>query len=67
MAAQLRHYLDDFLLVGPPGQNTCEEVMSRMLPCICDFRAACCVHTNGFLICMQIAREEGGVVKSIHA
>ncbi|KAL5510137.1 hypothetical protein EMCRGX_G005629 [Ephydatia muelleri] len=29
--AQLLHYLDDFLLVGPPGKDTCQEAMSRML------------------------------------
>eukprot|EP00731_Ephydatia_muelleri_P032816 Em0024g360a len=26
--AQLLHYLDDFLLVGPPGKDTCQEAMS---------------------------------------
>ena len=29
--AQLLHYLDDFLLGGPPGKDTCQEAMSRML------------------------------------
>ena len=33
--AQLLHYLDDFLLVGPPGKDTCQEAMSRMLT-VCD-------------------------------
>lgn len=33
--AQLLHYLDDFLLVGPPGRDTCQEAMSRMLK-VCD-------------------------------
>ncbi|KAL5457463.1 hypothetical protein EMCRGX_G034726 [Ephydatia muelleri] len=33
--AQLLHYLDDFLLVGPPGRDTCQEAMSRMLM-VCD-------------------------------
>ena len=33
--AQLLHYLDDFLLVGPPGEDTCQEAMSRMLT-VCD-------------------------------
>eukprot|EP00731_Ephydatia_muelleri_P001882 Em0001g1882a len=28
---QLLHYLDDFLLVGPPGKDTCHEAMSRVL------------------------------------
>ncbi|KAL5516665.1 hypothetical protein EMCRGX_G002059 [Ephydatia muelleri] len=28
---QLLHYLDDFLLVGPPGKDTCPEAMSRVL------------------------------------
>eukprot|EP00731_Ephydatia_muelleri_P036603 Em0288g2a len=31
MGAQLLHYLDDFLLGGPPGKDTCQEAMSRML------------------------------------
>eukprot|EP00731_Ephydatia_muelleri_P034979 Em0089g10a len=29
--AQLLPYLDDFLLVGPPGNNTCQEAMYRVL------------------------------------
>ncbi|KAL5486457.1 hypothetical protein EMCRGX_G018935 [Ephydatia muelleri] len=29
--AQLLHYLDDFLLVGPPSKDTCQETMYRML------------------------------------
>ncbi|KAL5491639.1 hypothetical protein EMCRGX_G016970 [Ephydatia muelleri] len=29
--AQLLHYLDDFLLVGPSGKDTCQEAMYRML------------------------------------
>ena len=29
--AQLLHYLDDFLLVGPPGKDTCQEAMYRVL------------------------------------
>ena len=33
--AQLLHYLDNFLLVGPPGSDTCQEAMSRMLM-VCD-------------------------------
>eukprot|EP00731_Ephydatia_muelleri_P005241 Em0002g1417a len=33
--AQLLHYLDDFLLVGPPGKDTCQEAMYRML-LVCD-------------------------------
>ncbi|KAL5505879.1 hypothetical protein EMCRGX_G007418 [Ephydatia muelleri] len=33
--AQLLHYLDDFLLVGPPSEDTCQETMSRMLT-VCD-------------------------------
>ena len=33
--AQLLHYLDDFLLVCPPGRDTCQEAMSRMLM-VCD-------------------------------
>ena len=32
---QLLHYLDDFLLVGPPGKDTCLEAMSRVL-LVCD-------------------------------
>ncbi|KAL5516658.1 hypothetical protein EMCRGX_G002048 [Ephydatia muelleri] len=32
---QLLHYLDDFLLVGPPGKDTCPEAMSRVL-LVCD-------------------------------
>ena len=30
-AADLIHYLDDFLLAGPPGQPTCSESMETML------------------------------------
>ena len=30
-AADLIHYLDDFLLAGPPGQPTCSELMKTML------------------------------------
>ncbi|KAL5509611.1 hypothetical protein EMCRGX_G005005 [Ephydatia muelleri] len=30
-AADLIHYLDDFLLAGPPGQPTCSELMETML------------------------------------
>ena len=33
--AQLQHYLDDFLLVSPPGKDTCQEAMSRMMM-VCD-------------------------------
>ena len=33
--AQLFHYLDDFLLDGPPGHDTCQEVILRMLM-VCD-------------------------------
>ena len=33
--AQLLHYLDDFLLDGSPGKDTCHEAMSRML-LVCD-------------------------------
>ena len=33
--AQLLHYLDDFLLVGPPGKDTCQEAMYRVL-LVCD-------------------------------
>ena len=33
--AQLLHYLDDFLLVGPPDKDTCQEAMYRML-LVCD-------------------------------
>ncbi|KAL5486695.1 hypothetical protein EMCRGX_G019209 [Ephydatia muelleri] len=33
--AQLLHYLEDFLLVGPPGRDTCQEAMFRMLM-VCD-------------------------------
>jgi hypothetical protein len=33
--AQLFHYLDDFLLDGPPGHETCQEVVLRMLM-VCD-------------------------------
>ena len=33
--AQLLHYLDDFLLVGLSGQDTCQEAMLRMLM-VCD-------------------------------
>ena len=33
--AQLLHYLDDFLLVGPPSKDTCQEAMYRML-LVCD-------------------------------
>ena len=29
--ATLLHYLDDFLLVGPPGQPTCQESMTTMM------------------------------------
>ena len=29
--AQLLHYLDDFLLVGPPSKDTCQEAMYRVL------------------------------------
>ena len=32
---QLLHCLDDFLLVGPPGKDTSQEAMSRMLK-VCD-------------------------------
>eukprot|EP00731_Ephydatia_muelleri_P001871 Em0001g1871a len=35
---QLLHYLDDFLLVGPPGKDTCPEGMSRVL-LVCDLAA----------------------------
>eukprot|EP00731_Ephydatia_muelleri_P034484 Em0062g7a len=31
--AQLLHYLDDFFLVGPPGKDTCQEAMYRVLLC----------------------------------
>ena len=33
--AQLLHYLDDFLLVGPPGKDTCQEAMYSVL-LVCD-------------------------------
>ncbi|KAL5509629.1 hypothetical protein EMCRGX_G005029 [Ephydatia muelleri] len=33
--AQLLPYLDDFLLVGPPGKDTCQEAMYRVL-LVCD-------------------------------
>ena len=33
--AQLLHYLDDFLLVGPPGKDTCREAMYSVL-LVCD-------------------------------
>ena len=33
--AQLLYYLDYFLLVGPPGKDTCPEAMSRVL-LVCD-------------------------------
>ena len=33
--AQLLHYLDDFLLVGRLGKDTCQEAMYRML-LVCD-------------------------------
>ena len=33
--AQLLPYLDDFLLVGPPGKDTCREAMYRVL-LVCD-------------------------------
>ena len=29
--ATLLHYLDDFLLLGPPGSPTCQDSMSNML------------------------------------